>query len=64
MPSEGVSALWHIEIPELDGMIHGAGDQEISSFVEITLPNWLTMLSECVGTACIDEVPNLYIAIS
>lgn len=40
MTSERVSALWHIEVPEFDGMIHGARYQEISRFVKITLPNW------------------------
>jgi len=45
MAPECEPALFGVShIPKLDRVIHGTRDEEVTGVVEITFPNWLTML--------------------
>ena len=65
MASESESTLlWDCEVPKLDGMVHRARNEEITTIMEIAFPNWLTMLRVCGLALCINEIPYLDATVS
>ena len=59
MTSESKSTFGHVHVPQLDCVVHGAGEQKVSRVVIGYLPNGLAMLSERLSAAGSHEVPNL-----
>ena len=64
MTSIGEATLALVQVPKFDSMVHTAREQEVTSIVEVHLPNWLAMFSESVQASSINEVPNFHSSIS
>ena len=65
MPSESeFTLLGYREVPQLDGVVHRARDQEVPTVMEIDFPNWLPVLGVSGLALGIDEVPYLDATIS
>ena len=59
MAAECEPAPCHVHVPEFHRMVHGAGEEEVTSVVIRNLPHRLSVLCESLCTAGFDEVPNL-----
>ena len=64
MTSIGESTLSHAHVPQLDSVVHTAGDQEITRIMPVDFPDRLTMLDEGVSTLGLHEVPHFHCAIT
>jgi len=62
--SESESRFLNVHVPQLHGVVHTARKQEVASVVVSDFPHGLTVLSVCLGTARIHEVPNLDSAVT
>ena len=64
MSSEGVSAFSSIDVEDLGKMIHGSTGKEITSVMEINVPNRLSMVLVCGNTRIIGNIPKLYVGVA
>jgi len=51
--------LQSVQVHELAGVVHGAGDDEVAGVVELNGPDRLLVLLEGVAAAGVEEVPDL-----
>lgn len=56
--------LVHVQVPQLNCMVHGARQKEVTSVVESYFPNGLSMLLPSLRAARVNKVPDLDITIT
>ena len=54
----------YVHVPQLDGVVHGATDEEVTAVVVLHSPHSLWMLAEGDHTLSLDDVPHLHSAIA
>ena len=62
--SQGMSAFSNIYIENFGKVVHGGTGEEISSVVDVNVPNGLSMVFESMGTGGVYKVPDFDCGIS